>query len=271
MTGADSVTEAEGMAPQSAAPKGIAVARIAREFFGVQLHYAGVLAAKAGIPLVEAITFHTNFHRLFAYGNLSKQSADPDFLELAERVADLGDPDKRLDVLIAAYADRAPDPWPADRHPFGNHFACEAPNEAGAVRIHFRNRFNNDAHGPLHASNLEQRRADLTEMFSFAVSRWPTATAVVGQSWLYNTEGYRRLFPAAYSASRTPVLGPRPIHGLSTWGQFLDFRGRAKPAIVEAFKRDLDALDITQPWLSFPYQVLTTTAPMQAFRDEYGV
>ena len=266
MTGADSVTEAEGMAP-----KGMATAQIAREFFGVQMHYADALSAKAGIPLVEAITFHTNFHRLFAYGNLSRQSADPGFLELADRVASIHEPDKRLDVLISAYADRPPDPWPADRFPFGNHFACEAPNEAGAIRIHFRNRFNEDTYGPLHAFNFDQRRADLTEMFSSAVSHWAHAKSVVGQSWLYNTEGYRRLFPAAYSASRTPVIGPRPIHGLSTWGQFLDFRGRAKPTVVETFKRNLDTLDIGQPWLSFPYQVLTVTAPIEAFRGEYSV
>lgn len=261
IAGAESVTE----------PKGMTVAVIARDFFGVQLHYADVLSAKAGMPLVDAITFHTNFHRLFAYGNLSKQSADLGFLALANRVAAIRSADERLDTLINAYADRPPDPWPCDRFAFGNHFACEAPNTAGAVRIHFRNRFNNDARGPLHASNFDQRRVDLTEMFSFVADRWPTATAFVGQSWLYNTEAYCRLFPPAYAASRAPLSGPRPIHGLSTWGQFLDFRGRAKPAIVDTFKRNLDGLDVDQAWLSFPYQVLTTTGPMQAFRDEYGV
>ena len=252
-------------------PKGIETAEIAREFFGVQLHYADVLSAKAGMPLFEAITFHTNFHRLFAYGNLSKGPAAPDFLALADRVSAIRDADERLDALINAYADRPADPWPSDRFPFGNHFACEAPNDAGIVRIHFRNRFNSDSYGPLHSANVEQRRIDLTDMFGFVANRWPDAKAVVGQSWLYNTEAYCRLFPAPYAASRTPVLGPRPIHGLSTWGQFLDFHGRAKPAMVETFKRNLDALDISQPWLSFPYQVLITTAPMLAFKDEYGL
>ena len=79
---------------------------------------------------------------------------------------------------------------------------------------------------------------------------------------------YCRLFPAAYAASRTPLLGPRPIHGLSTWGQFLDFRGALKPAVAETFfKRNLDTLDVSQPWLSFPYQVLSTTAPFEAFGE----
>lgn len=250
--------------------KGMAVAEIAREFFGVQLHYAGVLAAKSGMPLAEAIIFHTNFHRLFAYGNLGKMAPDPEFVALVSDIVALA-PDARLDHLIAAYAQRAADPWPADRFPFGNHFACEAPNEAGIVRIHFRNRFNTDAHGPLHATNIAQRRADLTEMFGFVAKSWPDAKAINGASWLYNMEAYRRLFPADYGASRTVMVGPRSMHGLSTWGQFLDFRGRAKPEIVERFVRGLDGLDVKQPWLSFPYQVLTTTAPLESFRREYGV
>ncbi len=250
--------------------KGLAVAEIAREFFGVQLHYACVLSAKAGMPLAEAITFHTNFHRLFAYGNLGKMTPDPEFVVLVRDVVALS-AEMRLDHLIAAYAERAADPWPPERFPFGNHFACEAPNEAGIVRIHFRNRFNTDAHGPLHASNVAQRRADLTAMFAFVADRWPDATAINGASWLYNMAAYRRLFPADYGASRMPMIGPRSMHGLSTWGQFLEFRGGAKPEMVERFKRGLDALDVTQPWLSFPYQVLATTAPLTSFRREYGV
>ena len=259
------MTDAKGMTA-----KGRAVAEIAREFFGVQLHYAGVLAAKAELPLGEAITFHTNFHRLFAYGNLGKMKPDPEFLALVRDVLAL-EPETRLDHLIAAYAKRAADPWSPERFPFGNHFACEAPTDTGVVRIHFRNRFNTEAHGPLHASNIGQRRADLTAMFSFIATRWPDATAINGASWLYNMEAYRRLFPADYGASRTAMTGPRSMHGLSTWGQFLDFRGRAKADVVERFVRGLDALDVTQPWLSFPYQVLATTAPLASFRREYGV
>ena len=251
--------------------KGRAAAEIARTFFGVQLHYSGVLADKAGIPLVDAITFHTNFHRLFAYGNLAKMAPAPKFTGLVARVAAIADTDQRLDILIDAYAKRPPDPWPADRFPFGDHFACEAPNADGAVRIHFRNRFNANDRGPLHTSNIAQRRADLTMMFKHVASTWPETQSVIGGSWLYNLEAYRRLFPAEFGASRTPLVGPRPTHGLSTWGQFLDYRGGAKPEVVTRFKQTLDRLDPAQPWLSFPYQVLSTTAPFAVFRREYGV
>lgn len=251
--------------------KGLETAQIAREFFGVQLDYAGALSRKARLPLDEAITFHTNFHRLFAYGNLSKQPPDPAFTDLAEHIAAITDHAQRLDALILAYADRPADPWPSDRFPFGNHFACEAPTPEGVVRIHFRNRFNRDAHGPLHASNIAQRRQDLTDMFGHVVKAWPQAKSIVGQSWLYNTEGYRRLFPKAYGDSRKPLEGPRTFHGLSTWGQFVDFRGRAKPDVAATFRRNLETLDVARPWLSFPFQVLTVTAPIAAFREEYGL
>lgn len=257
--GAESVTDQNGTE----------AAEIARGFFGLQLHYADVLSAKAGMPLAEAITWHTNLHRLFAYGNLAKQPPAPGFVALIDQA--IADPVTRLDTIIAAYASRPPDPWPADRFPFGRHFACEAPNAEGQVRIHFRNRFNRDAIGPLHAANIPQRRADLTTMFGFVAERWPETRTVIGGSWLYNTDAYCRLFPAAYGASRAPLLGPRPIHGLSTWGQFLDFRGALKPDVGDQFRHNLGTLDVTQPWLSFPYQVLSTQAPFEAFRREYGL
>ena len=189
--------------------KGMAVAEISRGFFGVQLHYADVLAAKAGVPLGEAVTFHTNFHRLFAYGNLSKMAPDAEFVALVGDVVAIGDAKKRLDLLIAAFAKRPADPWPSDRFPFGPHFACEAPNEAGAVKIHFRNRYNDGSIGPLHASRTVERRRELTAMFGFVAKRWPEAKTVNGASWLYNTEGYRRLFPLEYGASRMALFRAR--------------------------------------------------------------
>jgi hypothetical protein len=261
MIGAGPVTEA----------KGRDAAEISRGLFDVQLRFADVFSAKAGLPLAEAITFHTNFHRLFAYGNLSKQAPDGEFLNLVDYAIAAPDRPARLDRFVSAYAERPHDPWPSDRFPFGKHFACEAPNADGVVRIHFRNRVNNEATGPLHSSRIVERRADLTEMFGHVARTWPTTKTVMGASWLYNTEGYRRLFPKEYADSRAPLLGPRSIHGLSTWGQFLDFRGAVKPPIAETFCANLKTLDPAQPWLSFPYQVLTTTAPFEAFRREYGL
>lgn len=251
--------------------KGPAEAEIARGFFDIQLRYADMLSSRAGQPLAEVITWHTNLHRLFAFGNLSKEAPAPAFLELAENAASIRQPAERLNYLINAYATRPFDDWPSDRFRSGNHFSCEAPGNDGAVRIHFRNRANPDPVGPLDASNFEKRRSELAAMFAFITGRWPQATVIEGASWLYNLEAYRRLFPAAYAHSRSPKTGPRPTHGLSTWGQFINFRGALKDSIGQRFLASLPQLDPAEPWRIFPYQVLVTRAPLEAFRREYGV
>src|SRR5262245_4061079 len=69
--GAVQVTEA-----QASAGKGRAAAEISRGLFDVQLRFSFVFSARSGLPLAEVITWHTNLHRLFAYGNLSKQAPD---------------------------------------------------------------------------------------------------------------------------------------------------------------------------------------------------
>ena len=260
-----------GSGAKGTGAKGTAAAEIARGFFGVQLLYADALAARAGMAVADAITWHTNFHRLFAYGNLGKMAPDPDFLALARQTAAIADHDQRLECLMAAYAARPFDGWPRERFPFGKHFACEAPDSAGIVRIHFRNRANTDAIGPLDAANYPQRRADLGAMFGFIAERWPDTRAIEGASWLYNLEAYRRLFPPAYANSRTPRIGPRPTHGLSTWGQFLDYRGALKANVAAPFIDNLQQLDPAEPWRVFPYNVLATHAPFAAFREEYGL
>lgn len=258
-------------AAESTAPKGMDAAEVSRGFFAVQLDYADMLSARSGIDLADAITYHTNFHRLFAYGNLAKDPPAKEFLFLVRHVAGEKDATTRLDHLVAAYARRPPDPWPPDRIPFGNCFACEAPTPEGVLKIHFRNGEKSGPVGPLHISRMAQRRADLTEMFGYVAKTYPFARRVTGASWLYNTEGYRRLFPIEFTASRTALMGPRSTHGLSHWGQFVDFRGYAKPDVAATFRQNLQSLDPDQPWLCFPYPVLNTTAPFEAFRDEYGL
>jgi hypothetical protein len=216
------------------------------------------------------LTFNTNLHRKFAYGNLSRQPPDLDWLALATRIAALPDHGKRLGLIVAAFAERPDEGLPAHLFDFGC-FRCEAPDARGHVRIHFGARGSEDDVGPLDRSKVARRRAELTAMTAFVASRYPDAKAVDGGSWLYHLDAYRRLFPRVFAKSRMPLEGPRSVHGSSSWGQLVDFRGRVKPAMREAFLARLADLDPEQPWLAFPLQVLMTTATFAAFRAEYGV
>jgi hypothetical protein len=93
---------------------------------------------------------------------------------------------------------------------------------------------------------------------------------VVGASWLYNLDAYRRLFPVAYVASAR-VLEGRFRH-MPLWGQFLDRRGETRGGVTREFLERLerypgvDGLDHC-----FPFQVLMVTAPVEEFYDCYGV
>jgi hypothetical protein len=257
-------------------PKGKAAAEISRGFFDVQLRYVDVLAARTGMPFSEALTYHTNFHRFLGHGHLGKCEPAPEFLALANELAATPDTPARLDRVLAVYAD-LPMGWPfvappgtGDRFPFGC-FACEAPDKDGVVHIHFGNRDSDNETGPLHNSKIAARTAELSAMSAFLASTYPDAKEVHGKSWLYNTDAYCRLFPADYAASRTPLEGPRTTHGLSTWGQFMDFRGALKPKVGADFLARLDSLNPREPWKVFPFAVLKTHAPFTSFRQRYGV
>lgn len=247
------------------------LSEISPGYVDVQLQFAARMAELSGEPLAGAVLHYTNFHRRLGFGKPGDAPAPPAWNELVADIATLSHR-KRVDRMtgaLAAAGDGAAVLLPG-RIGFGC-FACEPPDAQGMVRIHFGNREHGLDIGPLHHTRIAARRAELAAMFGFLAREHPGATHVNGGSWLYNVEAYRRLFPADYGASRVAVVGPRPMHGLSTWGQFLDFRRRAKVDVVARFVRELDGLDVKQPWLSFPYQVLATTAPLASFRREYGV
>jgi hypothetical protein len=249
---------------------GRAAAEASRPHFDLQLHFAETLARKSNVPLVEALTFHTQLHRRLAYGNVARTPPEPAFLALAERVAAQPEHAARLGLIVSAFAER-----PAPMAPTGaidqGCFRFETPDARGHVRLHFRNRDSTGDVGPLHHTKAAQRRAELAALVALLVQKHPEARAIDGGSWLYNLERYRRLFPAEFVASRRSPVGPRMIHGGSTWGQFLDFRGAVKPAMRDAFLARLETLDPAQPRSVFEHQALETSAPLECFRREYAV
>jgi hypothetical protein len=242
-----------------------------RDFFDLQLHFAETLASRAASPLVQTLTYHTNLHRRFAYGNVARQAPAPEFLALAEHLAALPDHAARLDAIVEAFAVRPVLGAPTGAAEFGC-FRCEPPDERGHARLHFSNRDTSEDRSPLHSSKIERRRAELRALVAWLAQQYPQTQAIDGGSWLYNTRSYRRLFPAEFANSRKPIVGQRMIHGGSTWGQFLDFRGAVKPSLREAFLADLASsrFDPASPWSIFPLPVLKTSAPFDFFRREYG-
>ena len=74
------------------------------------------------------------------------------------------------------------------------------------IRLHFENTDAAEC-SSLGSRRRDQRLADLAALFARVKLAEPGDVSVVGSSWLYNLEAYRRLFPKSYVASTRVLLG----------------------------------------------------------------
>ncbi len=241
------------------------------EYVDLQVRFAERVAEVSCLPLEETLLRYTNLHRRMGLGVPGHGEPASVWTDMIDGVVALSH-EARVDRIHAA-AERLGDGGAIllpGRVQFGC-FGCEPPDAHGMIRIHFGNRTANADVGPLHSSRIAERRKELTTMFGWLAREYPNAKRVDGGSWLYNIEAYRRLFPPHFAASRDPRNGPEYLHGLSSWGQFIDFRARIRTDVRDRFLAALPDIDMAAPHRVFPYQVLFTTAPVAAFRREYGV
>ncbi len=233
-----------------------------RPFFALQLHFAEEMARHTGLTLPAAVLAYTNLHRRFGLGDPDRAVA-PLWAEYAAGLEPAAD---RLAWTLAFFR-RAPGEAPPGPPVFGC-FTCEPPDAAGTVRIHLGNR-DGDGISPLHRTKITRRRQDLAALVAHIDAQHPTAERITGMSWLYHLDAYRRLFPPEYGASAQPLARAR-LSGMSSWGQFLTHDEMIKPALRDAFLRNLATLDPAAPWRSFPLPALRVSAPLAAFRAFYA-
>lgn len=116
----------------------------------------------------------------------------------------------------------------------------------------------------------DQRLIELRALFEHAKRTEPQPLWVVGASWLYNLDAYRRLFPEPYLATAHPF--PGRFQHMPLWGQFVDRHGDVRTDMARQFRErleqqsTLDRLD-----RCFPLPVLRLEAPVEEFCDFYDV
>ncbi len=201
-----------------------------KTFFDLQLRFAHTVSALSGLPLARAILEYTNFYIRFGLGR-EFNPADPAWTEYLAGLQHANDPGD----------------W--------------------TYRFHLAH-----SHGlsPLGIERRGQRLADLAALFDHVKRTVREPVRVVGASWLYNIEAYRRLFPASY-LSTAHVLHGRFQH-MPLWGQFVNRRGEIRESVKHRFlerlerQTSLDDLD-----RCFPFQVLSLEASAMEFYQFYGV
>lgn len=93
---------------------------------------------------------------------------------------------------------------------------------------------------------------------------------VVGASWLYNLDAYRRLFPEPYLTTAHVIHGR--FRHMPLWGQFVNRHVQIRESMARPFRErlgrqsSLEGLD-----QCFPLQVLSVEAPVREFYEFYGV
>ncbi len=240
-------------------------------FFEIQLQFAARISEQTGQSLGDVALHYTHIHRRLALGVPGFAPLSDVWRAYAESLERATDLAGQVSATKAAYVAAADEVSPLPGQFGAGCFAHEPPKSDGSVKIHFYNLDTDEAGGPLASDKVELRRADLRALTRHIVEAHPEATRIVGRSWLYNLEAYRRLFPPDYAASRAPASEPIHLSGTSSWGQLIDSRQKVRAEVRNAFLSNLDSLDPAAPWRAFPFQVLEVAAPLASFEAFYGL
>ncbi|MBI2159123.1 MAG: hypothetical protein HYU25_01810 [Candidatus Rokubacteria bacterium] len=236
----------------------------AKSFFDLQLRSAHKAAGLSGLPFARALFEYTNLYIRFGLG----RDFDPAHPTWREYLAGLRDTNDTLEWTYRFYLTRSE---AMAAPPVVATFGCfsYALLSGDRIRLHFRNA-ETDGGSPLGVGRRGQRLADLTALFMHVKRTLREPLRVVGASWLYNLDAYRRLFPPSYLATAR-VIGRRFQH-MPLWGQFLDRHGAIRESVTRSFlerlerQSSLDSLD-----QCFPLQVLSVEAPVLEFYNFYGI
>lgn len=236
----------------------------AKAFFDLQIEFAHKVAELSGLPLPRALLEYTNLYIRFGAG----RDFDPEHPTWRAYVAGLVDATDSRDWTYRFYLTRSEAvAAPALVASFG----CFSYGllAGDRVRLHFRNA-DTDGRSPLGLERRERRRLDLTALFRDVKRTMREPVQVVGASWLYNLDAYRRLFPPSYVATAR-VIGRRFRH-MPLWGQFLDRHGDVREDVRRAFRERLERQSSVESLdRCFPFQVLSVEASVVEFYDFYGV
>jgi hypothetical protein len=237
--------------------------RYAKSFFDLQLHFAERVSALSGLPPDRTLLEYTNFYIRFGLG----RDFDPANPGWQQYLAGLGGTSDRSEWTYQFYATRGSRVSRSVVATFG----CFSYGRLGTdrIRLHFQNA-EPDGQSPLGRACRDQRLIELRALFEHAKRTEPEPLWVVGASWLYNLDAYRRLFPEPYLATAHPL--PGRFQHMPLWGQFVDRHGDVRADMARQFRERLErqsTLDRLER--CFPLPVLGLEAPVEEFCDFYHV
>lgn len=236
--------------------------QFSREFFDLNLRFAQKVSDVADRSFQQSLLEYTHLYLAFGLG----RDFDPENPVWQEYLHLCRDSSRTAPAHRFYLARITEHPKPEPEHPFGC-FSYTLWGE-GRVRVHFRNATRES--GVLQKDKMSERISELKEMFQYLKKVVPANSVVIGGSWLYNIEAYRRFFPAKYLESAWASL--EDYQFLALWGQFLFSDGSVRPCMAGSFLERMEAQKTLEGLKScFPYQVLRLQSSIEDFYVCYGI
>jgi len=236
----------------------------AKEFFELQVEFARTASRLAGIAFAQALLDYTNLYVRFGLGR-EFDAEHPVWQDYLEGVREQRDVGEWTHLFYGARGARvAPPNVVASFGCFSHAWLSDT-----QIRLHFHDA-ETDGMSPLSIGRRDRRLAELAALFAHVKATRGSDARVVGASWLYNTEAYRRLFPRAYLSTAHPI--DRRFRHMPLWGQFVNRYGAVRADTAREFRerlgRQTHPNDLSQ---CFPFQVLSLEAAAGSFYEFYGV
>jgi hypothetical protein len=234
------------------------------DFFDLQLRFAKRVAEISGVSLAEAVGSHTNIYVRLGMGQ-ALDLTNPDWQDY---LAGLATVSEKAEWTHAVHARRLHLPAGPTLTGAAGCFSY-ALVEPSLARLHFH-ALDRTSGSPLSIGNLHRRQCELASLLLKLKASSPASMQIIGASWLYNLQSYRRLFPGRYLAGLQPVA--HPYQRMPLWGQFLTRDRRVRPQAKARFlERITQASDLSELGLCFPFSVLTSTSPAKWFYEHMGL
>jgi hypothetical protein len=234
------------------------------EYIEFQIRVLREIANKSGKPFVEISE---------QYGTIIHPYIWPD----TENYIDMEKySDEEIIAMVIEKERQYSAKQPPTKYHDGNRYGCfsymQNPND-GIVDIHFSNA-EFDEKGPLQFANIEHRLHELHDMFAAIKREHPDATEVRGNSWLYNVDAYKRLFPDNYTSTLGEDLRDHSLATGRAWGQFADNKLGLKEDVAAQFLKNIQALEEITPdsvRSALPYHILQALGSIEDFYKKYAI
>ena len=233
--------------------------KLDRDFFNIQVEFAKKLAKVSGQSFFDLLRTWTNLYGRLGLG----KSLDASNSIWQEFIA--GGEEGAAERAYNIYMPPGHNSKKREKVWFGC-FNPEYKPEKKTVYVHF---------GPKEKTvspfdNLEKRKQELREMFEYIKNNYRDAQFVAGNSWLYNLEKYRNLFPLEYTAHMKVEEGTSA--DFNTWGQFVDRNQKTKPEARDMLLKKLESATTEQEVFdTVPLKALSPQTTIDNFYRYYGI